>query len=249
MSSSEPPAGGPAGRLPGDPVGDPVVLPTALNDSSSDLGDSVDALERNIDAEERNQNKLQQVRAQAAEKAAHLREQAAEKAPQVRAQAVEKAQQIRVRAAEKAPIVQANRGKAVGAFAFVLLVLWLRRRRSRRSSRAGDVGAVALNQRARSVVGDTVNALSAEIASTGRAQDKAQEVRGRAAMAQQDPCPGRREGTAGPCPGRREGTAVGPGGPAASASSRTAAGALPPDSGHGVVDYATSGSVATCCCS
>ena len=25
--------------------------------------------------------------------------------------------------------------------------------------------------------------------------------------------------------------------------------ALPPDSGHGVVDYATSGSVATCCCS
>ena len=81
--------------------------------------------------------------------------------------------------------MQANRGKAVGAFAFVLLVLWLRRRRSRRSSRAGDVGAVALNQRARSVVGDTVNALSAEIASTGRAQDKAQEVRGRAAMAQQ----------------------------------------------------------------
>jgi cell division septum initiation protein DivIVA len=94
-----------------------VVLPTALNDSSSDLGDSVDALERNIDAEERNQNKLQQVRVQAAEKATHLREQAAEKAPQVRAQAVEKAQQIRVRAAEKAPqMVRANRGKAVGAF-------------------------------------------------------------------------------------------------------------------------------------
>jgi hypothetical protein len=45
----------------------------------------------------------QQVRAQAAAKAAHLREQAAEKAPRVHARAVEKAQQIRVRAAEKAP--------------------------------------------------------------------------------------------------------------------------------------------------
>ena len=93
---------------------------------------------------------------------------------------------MHVRVAEQAPhMVRANRGKVAGAFVFVLLVLWLRRRRSQRSSRAGDVGAVALNQRPRSVIGDTVNALSAEIASTGRAQDMAQEVRGRAAMAQQ----------------------------------------------------------------
>jgi hypothetical protein len=186
MSSSQPPAGGPAGRLPGDALGDPVVLPVEPNDSSSDLGGGGDGLEHNMDAEQRNQNKAQQIRGQAAEKAAHLRKQAAEKAPQVRAQAAEKAQQIRVRAAEKAPqMVRANRGKAVGAFAFVLLVLWLRRRRSQRSSGAGEVGAVALGQKARSVVGDTANALSAETAATGRAREKAQEVHGRVARAQQ----------------------------------------------------------------
>jgi uncharacterized coiled-coil DUF342 family protein len=158
-----------------------VVLPVEINDSSGDLGDSGDALERNVGAEDGDQNKAQQVRAHAAAKAAQLRGQAAEKAPQVRAQAVEKAQQIRVRAAEKAPqVAQANRGKAVGALAFVLLVLWLRRRRNRRS-RTGDGVAVVLDQQARSVVGDTVDALSAEVASTDGAQDKARKVRGRAA--------------------------------------------------------------------
>ena len=144
---------------------------------------------------DRNQKKAQQVGAQAAEraaqvraraaqKAAQLREQAAEKAPHVRAQAIEKAQHFRVQAAEKAPQMQANRGKAAAALAFVLLVLWIRRRQSRRSSRTGDVGAVALDQQARIVMGDTVNALGAQVAATGRAGDKAQ-VRGRAAMAQQ----------------------------------------------------------------
>ena len=80
-------------------------------------------------------------------------------------------------------VTQANRGKAVGALAFVLLVLWLRRRRNRRS-RTGDGVAVALDQQARNIVGDTVNALSAEVASTDRAQDKARKVRGRAARTQ-----------------------------------------------------------------
>ena len=72
MSSSQPPAGRPAGRLPGDPLGDPVVLPVEVNDSSRDLGESADALERNVDAEDGKQNKAQQVRAQAAAKAAQL---------------------------------------------------------------------------------------------------------------------------------------------------------------------------------
>jgi hypothetical protein len=68
------------------------VLPAEVNDSSRDLGESVDALERDVGAEHKNQNKAQQVRAQAAEKA----------------------QQIRVRAAEKAPqMTGANQGKAV----------------------------------------------------------------------------------------------------------------------------------------
>src|SRR5215207_2663442 len=102
-----------------------------------------------------------QVRARAAQKAAQLREQAAEKAPRFRAQAIEKAQHFRVQAAEKAPQMQANRGKAAAALAFVLLVLWIRRRQSRRSSRTGDAGAVVLDQQARNVMGDTVNALGA----------------------------------------------------------------------------------------
>jgi len=165
MSSSQPPAGRPAGRRPGDPLGDPVVLPAEVNDSSRDLGESVDALERNVDAKDGNQNKAQQVRAQAAEKA----------------------QQIRVRAAEKAPqMTRANQGKAVGAAAFVLLVLWLRRRWSRRSSRTADGVAGTLDQQARSLVDDTVNALSVEAASTGLVQDKAQKARGRAAARAQE---------------------------------------------------------------
>jgi hypothetical protein len=65
--------------------------------------------------------------------------------------------------------------------AFVLLVLWLRRRRNRRPSRTADGVAGALDQQARSLVDDTVNTLSAEAASTGRVQDKAQKARGRAA--------------------------------------------------------------------
>jgi len=187
MSSSQPPAGRPAGQRPADPLGDPVVLPAEVNDSSRDLGESVDALERNVDAEDGNQNKAQQVRAQAAAKAAQLRGQAMEMAPQVRAQAAEKAQQIRVRAAEKAPqVTRANQGKAVGAVAFVLLVLWLRRRWSRRSSGTADGVAGTLDQQARSLVDDTVNALSAEAASTGRVQDKAQKARGRAAARAQE---------------------------------------------------------------
>jgi hypothetical protein len=105
----------------------------------------------------------------------------------VRAQAAEKAQQIRVRAAEKAPqLTRANQGKAVGAAAFVLLVLWLRRRWNRRSSRTADGVAGALDQQARSLIDDTVNALSAEAASTGRVQDKAQKARGRAAARAQE---------------------------------------------------------------
>ena len=165
MSSSQPPTGRPAGRRPGDPLGDPVVLPAEVNDSSRDLGESVDALERDVGAEHKNQNKAQQVRAQAAEKA----------------------QQIRVRAAEKAPqMTRANQGKAVGAAAFGLLVLWLRRRWSRRSSRTADGVAGTLDQQARSLVDDTVNALSVEAASTGLVQDKAQKARGRAAARAQE---------------------------------------------------------------
>jgi hypothetical protein len=159
-----------------------VVLPTGVGDRSSDLGDDVDALDRNVDGEDGNRNKGQQVSTEAAAKTAQLRVRAAEKAPQVRAQAAEKAQQIRVRVAEKAPqMAQANQGKAVGALAFVLLVLWLRRRWSRRSSQTADGGAGALDEQARSLVGDTVEALGAEAASTGRAQDKAQKARSRAA--------------------------------------------------------------------
>jgi hypothetical protein len=92
-----------------------------------------------------------QVRARAAQKAAQLRERAAETAPHVRAQAVEKAQQLRVQAAEKAPqMVQANRGKAAAALAFVLLVLWIRRRQSRQSSRTRRA-AMAQQVRAQAV--------------------------------------------------------------------------------------------------
>jgi hypothetical protein len=188
MSSSQPPVGRPAGRLPADSLGGPVVPPADVDDSPRDLGESVDALERNVDAEGGNQNKAQQVRAQAAAKAAQLRGQAMEKAPQVRAQAAERAQQIRERAAEKAPqMAQANQGKAAaGALAFVLLVSWLRRRRNRRSSRTADGVAGALDQQARSLVDDTVKTLSAEAASTGRAQDKVQKARGRAAARAQE---------------------------------------------------------------
>ena len=176
MSSSQPPAGGPAGRLPGDSLGDPLAPPVEVNGSSSDRGDSVDAPERNLDAEDANQNRAQQVRAQA----------------------VERAQQIRGRAAEKAPqMAQENRGKAMGALAFLLLVLWLRRRRNRRASRTGDGVSVALDQQARSVV-DTVNALSAEAASTGRAQDKTRKVRGRAAARTLKPASRRRPNLATP---------------------------------------------------
>jgi hypothetical protein len=187
MSSPQPPAGQPVGQRPDDPLGDPVVLPTEVNDSSRDLGESADALERNVDAENGNQNKAQQVRAQAAVKAAQLRGQVMEKAPQVRAQAAEKAQQIRVRAAERAPqVTQANQGKAVGAVAFVLLVLWLRRRWSRRSAGTADGAVGALDQQARNLVDDTVDSLSAEAVSMGRVQDKAEKARGRAAARAQE---------------------------------------------------------------
>ena len=60
MSSSQPPAGRPVGQRPDDPLGDPVVLPPEVNDSSRDLGESADALERNVDSENGNQNKAQQ---------------------------------------------------------------------------------------------------------------------------------------------------------------------------------------------
>jgi uncharacterized coiled-coil DUF342 family protein len=140
------------------------VLPTEVNDSSRDLGESADALERNVDAKNGNQNKAQQVRAQAAAKVAQLRGQVMEKAPQA----------------------QANQGKAVGAVAFVLLVLWLRRRWSRRSAGTADGAVGALDQQARNLVDDTVDALSAEAASMGRVQDKAEKARGRAAARAQE---------------------------------------------------------------
>jgi colicin import membrane protein len=160
MSSRQPPAGGPAGRLPGDSLGDPMVPPGEINSRSSDRGDSLNEAERNVDAEAGSQNKAQQIRAQA----------------------VERAQQIRVRTAAKAPqVAQANKGKAVAAFAFVLLVLWLRRRRNRRSSRTADGVAGALDQQARSLVEDKLDALSAEAESTSRAQKTAQKAHGRAA--------------------------------------------------------------------
>ena len=75
MSSSQPPAGGPAGRLPGDSLGDPLAPPVEINGRSSDRGDSVDAPERNLDAEDANQNRAQQVRAQAVERAQQIRAQ------------------------------------------------------------------------------------------------------------------------------------------------------------------------------
>ena len=188
MSSSQPPADRPAGRLPSDSLGGPVVVPVEVDDSSRDLGASIDALESNVDAGGGTQNKAQQARAQAAAKAAQLRAQAVERAPQVRAQAAERAQQIRERAAEKAPqMAQGNQGKAAaGALAFVLLLSWLRRRRNRRSSGTANGVAGALDQQARSLVDDTVNALSAEAASTGRAQKKVQKARGRAAARVQE---------------------------------------------------------------
>ena len=86
-----------------------------------------------------------------------------EKAPQVRAQAA------------------ANRGKAAAALAFVVLLWGVRRRRSRRASGTADGLAGALDQQARSLVGDTVDALSDEVGSTGRGRDKAQKTRARAA--------------------------------------------------------------------
>ena len=182
MSAPQSPTGRPAGRLPDDLSGDPVVIPPEVNENSLDLGENSHALERNVHPEDGNQNKAQQVRAQATAKAAQLRSQARDKAPQVRAQAAEKAQQIRVRAAEKAPqVAQAHQGKAVGALALVLLVSWLRRRWNRRSSGSADGVASALNQQARSLVDDTVDALSADDASTGRTRDKARKARGRAA--------------------------------------------------------------------
>jgi len=157
MSSPHPPAGGPVGRLPGESLGDPAAPPAEINGTSRDR-DSVDAPERTVDVETGSQNRAEQVRAQATARAAQLRGQAMEKVPQVRAQAA------------------ANRGKAAAALAFVVLVLWLRRRRSRRSSRTADGLAGALDQQARSLVGDTVDALSDEAGSTGRRRDKAQKV-------------------------------------------------------------------------
>jgi hypothetical protein len=162
MSSPHPPASGPVGRLPGESLGDPAAPPAEI-DGSSRGRDSVDAPERAVDVETGSRSRAEQVRAQAAARAAQLRGQAMEKAPQVRAQAA------------------ANRGKAAAALAFVVLVLWLRRRRSRRSSRTADGLAGALDQQARSLVGDTVDALSDEAGSTGRGRDKAQKTRARAA--------------------------------------------------------------------
>ena len=162
MSSPHPPAGGPAGRLPGESLGDPAAPPAEINGTSRDR-DSVDAPERTVDVATASQSRAEQVRAQAAARAAQLRGQAMEKAPQVRAQAA------------------ANRGKAAAALAFVVLVLWLRGRRSRRASRPADGLAGALDQQARSLVGDTVDALSGEAGSTGRGRGKAQKTRARAA--------------------------------------------------------------------
>jgi hypothetical protein len=183
MSSPQSPAGGPAGQLPGESLTDPAVPPAEINGSSSDRSDRVVAPGSDDSAGAGGQSKAQQVRAQAAAKAAQLRGQAMEKAPQVRAQAVETAQQIRARAAERAPqMAQGNQGKAAAALVFGLLVLWLRRRWSRRSSRTAMGVAGAVDEHARSLVGDTVNALSVEAASSGRAQSKAQKkARGRAA--------------------------------------------------------------------
>jgi hypothetical protein len=166
MSSPHPPAGGPVGRLPGESLGDSAAPPAEINGTSRDR-DSVDAPERTTDVETSSRNRAEQVRAQAAARAAQLRGQAMEKAPQVRAQAA------------------ANRGKAVAALAFVVLVLWLRRRRSRRSSGTADGLAGGLDQQARSLVGDTVDALSSEAGSAGRGRDKAQKTRARAAATAQ----------------------------------------------------------------
>src|SRR3954471_10343920 len=167
MSSPQSPAGGPAGQLPGESLTDPAAPPAGINGSSNDRSDRVVAPGSNT-AGAGGQGKAQQVRAQAAAKAAQLRGKAMEKAPQVRAQAVETAQQIRARAAERAPqMAQGNQGKAAAALAFGLLVLWLRRRWSRRSSRTAIGVAGAVDEQARSLVGDTVNALSVEAASSG----------------------------------------------------------------------------------
>jgi colicin import membrane protein len=153
MTSPHPPAGGPVGRPSGESLADPVVPPAEVNGTSRD-GDGVDAPERTVDVETGSHKRAEQVRAQVAARAAQLRGQAVEKAPQVRAQAA------------------ANRGKAAAALGSVVLVLWLRRRRSRRASRTADGLAGALDQQARSLVGDTVDALSAEAGSTGRGRDK-----------------------------------------------------------------------------
>ena len=159
MSSPQPPAGGPTGRLAGESLGDPVAPSAEINGSSRD---GVDAPTSTVDVET-SRSRAEQVRAQAAARTAQLRSQAMEKAPQVRAQAA------------------ANRGKAAAALAFVVLVWGLRRRRSRRASETADGLAGALDQQARSLVGDTVDALSDEAGPTGRGRDKAQKTRARAA--------------------------------------------------------------------
>ena len=166
MSSPHPPAGGPVGRSPGQSLGEPAAPPVEINGTSRDR-DSVDAPERAGDVETGSRNRAEQVRAQAAARAAQLRGQAMEKAPQVRAQAA------------------ANRGKAAAALAFVVLVLWLRRRGSRRASRTAGGLTSALDQQARSLVGDTADALSDEAGPTGRGRDKAQKTRARAAATAQ----------------------------------------------------------------
>jgi colicin import membrane protein len=149
--------------MPGGPLDDPVVPPAEINGSSRDPDHSMDTLKRNLQAEGGDQDKTQKVG-----------DPAVAEAPQVRAEAVEKAQQSRVRAAEKArQMVQANQGKMLAALAFVLLVLWLRLRRSRRASRTGNGVAAALDQQARN--------LADEAASTGGAQDEVQKIGVRAA--------------------------------------------------------------------
>src|SRR4030095_2635001 len=80
MSSPHPPAGGPVGRLPGESRGDPAAPPAEIHGTSRDR-DSVDAPERTVDVETGSRNRAEQVRAQAAARAAQLRGQAMEKAP------------------------------------------------------------------------------------------------------------------------------------------------------------------------
>ena len=191
MSSPQPPAGGPVGRLPGESLGDPAAPPAEINGTfSRSRGQRGRAGAHRRRREPVAGTGPQQVRAQAAARAAQLRGQAMEKAPQVRAQAA------------------ANRGKAAAALAFVVLVLWLRRRRSRRSSRTADGLAGALDQQARTLVGDTVDALSDRggVHWTARGQGT-EDTRSRRCQGAGS-CPGHREGAAGSCAGHREGAAV-----------------------------------------